>query len=420
QGQANWRETRQQRDQMFLALVNQLATSDRLPERQAAVLSLASIDDPRATALLGDLLVRETNPAMLETIQQALVSLGPDTLPDLKKLNQAMRSELASAQGTPQARLVALRLRATQQAIANILAIYSSQLPRLDLDRLDLAQTNQPTFRLVLNQTDLSSLNLRSALLAGANLRGSRFYGRGADDRWGTFDDAIADLSGAELKAADLTGAVLSRVRLDRVNFTSATLNKADLSSARLIEGNLSNASLVEANLQQAILERASFTGANLGNADFSRANLQAGMMSQVEAIATNFTRANLRQTDWRTANLSRSNFTQANLRDADLSQTQLQNANLQDAQLQNANFSDAKLNGVNFSGADLDGADFQNASFLPSQPIRSNQFIQIEPKYEATNALAGVDFSRVRNLSREQIAYICAQGGLHPRCAAR
>ncbi|MEP0956263.1 pentapeptide repeat-containing protein [Microcoleus sp. FACHB-1515] len=419
QGQANDREIRQQRDQMFLAIVNQLATSDRLSERQAAVLTLASIDDPRSPALLSDLLAQETSSTMLDAIEQALVSLGTETLPALRKLNQAMRSEFASAQGTSQARLAALRLRTTQQAIAKILTIYSGQLPRLDLSRIDLGQTNQPAFRLVLDQTDLSSLNFRSARLAGVSLRGTRFYGRGKDDRWGTFDDAIADLSGAELKQTDLTGAILSRVRLDRTNFTNATLNKADLSHARSIAGNFSNASLVGGNLQQAVLERASFTGANLGNANFSQVNLQAGMISQAQAIATNFTRANLRQSDWREADLSRSNFTEANLDNADLSAANLQNANFTNANLQNANLTGADLNGVNFSGANLDGADFQDAIFVPAPPVRSNQFIQTDPQYEVTAALKGVDFTRVRNLSREQVEYICVQGGIYPRCPA-
>lgn len=419
QNQANDREIRQQRDQMFLAIVNQLATSDRASERQAAVLTLASIDDPRSPALLSDLLAQETSPTMLDAIEQALVSLGTNTLPELRKLNQAMRSELASAQGTPQAKLAALRLRTTQQAIAKILTIYSGQLPRLDLSRIDLGQTNQPTFRLVLDQVDLSSLNFRSARLAGASLRSNRFYGRGADDRWGTFDDAIADLSGAELKQADLTSAIFSRVRLDRANLTNATLNKADLSGVRSIAGNFSNASLVDANLQQAVLERGSFTGANLGNANFSRVNLQAGMMSQVQAIAANFTRANASQSDWREADLSRSNFTEANLRDADLSATNLQNANFSKANLQNANLTEANLSGVDFSGANLEGADFQGARFVPAPKLRSNQFIQADPPYAASEALKGVDFSRVRNLSDEQIEYICLQGGIHPRCPA-
>jgi len=420
QGQTNWRETRQQRDQMFLTLVNQLATSDRAQERQAAVLTLATIDDPRATALLSDLLAQETNPAMLDAIQQALVSLGPDTLPDLRKLNQAMRAELASARQTPQARVAAMRLRATQQAIAKILMIYSGQLPSLDLGRIDLAQTSQPAFRLVLDQADLSSLNLRGALLTGASLRSSRFYGTGTDHHWGTFDDAIADLSGAELKAADFTGASLSRVQFDRANLTRATLNKVNLSRARLIETNLSNASLVEANLQQAVLERASLTGANLGNANLTQANLHSALLGQVQAAAAQLQSANLSQSDWREADLSRSDLSRANLREANLAGAQLQSANLQGVQLQNANLRDADLSYANLRGANLDGADFQGVTFVPTQPTYSDQFIQAEPDYEATGTLAGVNFHRVRNLSREQIEYICIQNGIHPRCPNR
>jgi uncharacterized protein YjbI with pentapeptide repeats len=331
-----------------------------------------------------------------------------------------MRAELASARQTPQAQIAAMRLRATQQAIAKILTIYSGQLPSLELGRIDLAQTAQPAFRLVLDQADLASLNLRGALLTGASLRSSRFYGTGADHRWGTFDDAIADLSGAELKAADFTGALLSRVRLDRANLTRATLNKSNLSQARLIQTNLSNASLVEANLQQAVLEQASLTGANLGNANLTQANLHSALLGQVQAVAARLQSANLSQSDWREADLSRSDLSRANLREANLTAAQLQSANLQEAQLQNANLRDADLSHANLRGANLEGADFQGVTFVPAQPTRSDQFVQAEPEYEATDRLAGVNFRQVRNLSREQIEYICIQSGIHPRCPDR
>jgi uncharacterized protein YjbI with pentapeptide repeats/uncharacterized RDD family membrane protein YckC len=421
QAQTNQREAQQQQDQMYLALVNKLSTAANASEKRAAVLALATIDDPRATPLLTDLLAQETDPKLVDAIEQALVSLGAETLPYLQKLNQALRSELASlAQTNQQQRAIAtLRQRATQRAIAKILTIYSGQMPPHDLSRVDLSQVTASAapFTLVLDQIDVSGIKLRGATLTGASLRGSRWYGAGQDDRLGTYDDWIADLSGAELKTANLTGALLSHVSLRRANLTAAILNKANLTAANLIEANLSSASLIEANLQQTVLEHASLTGANLGNADLSQANLHSALLGQVNAVGAHLQSANLSQSDWRGADLSRADLSRANLREADLSFTQLHNASLRDAQLQNANLRDTDLSSADFRGANLNGADFAGAFFVAPTPATADQFIQVDPSYEPVDGLRGVDFSEVRNLNREQIDFICFQGGLHPTC---
>jgi len=426
QSQTNWRESQQQRDHVFLSLVNKLTVSTYADERRAAILTLATIHDPRSTPLLTDLLAQETNPILIDTLHQALVSLGPTTLPYLKKLNQALQIELASLkQSSTQQEInlrqqtVALRQRATQQAIAQVLTIYSGQLLSVDLSRIDLGQVTSPPapFTLVLNHSDLSGLILRGARLTGASLRDIRLYSAGEDGRLGTYDDQSADLSGADLKAADLTNASLSHVLLDRTNLTGAILNKADLTYARLIDANLSNASLIEANLQQAVLEHASLTGANLGNTNLSRANLNSALLGEARATGANFQSANLIRSDWRGADLSRANFSRANLQEADLSSTRLKDANFQGAGLQNANFRDTNLSSADLRGADLDGADFQGVVFVTYRSTPNDGFIQLEPVLKATGLLNGVDFGQVRNLNSEQIQYICFQQGIHPQC---
>jgi uncharacterized protein YjbI with pentapeptide repeats/uncharacterized RDD family membrane protein YckC len=426
QSQTNWRESQQQRDHVFLSLVNKLTISTYADERRAAILSLATIGDPRSTPLLTDLLAQETNPTLIDALHQALVSLGPTTLPYLKKLNQALNIELdslrdsgAELENDPRQITVALRQQATQQAIAQILTIYSGQLLSVDLSRIDLGQITSPPapFTLALSQSDLSGLILRGARLTGARLRDVRLCSAGPDGRLGTYDDQIADLSGADLKAADLTNANLSHVLLDRTNLIGAILNKADLTYARLINANLSNASLIDANLQQAVLEHASLTGANLGNANLSQVNLNSALLGEAKAIGANFQSANLIRSDWRGADLSRTNFSRANLQEADLSSTRLENANFQGADLQNANFRDTDLSSADLRGANLEGADFQGVVFVPHRTTPTDGFIQLDPVLRATGLLSGVDFSQVRNLDAEQIQYICFQQGLHSQC---
>ncbi|NEO57898.1 MAG: hypothetical protein F6K54_35495, partial [Okeania sp. SIO3B5] len=97
QNQANWREFKQQDNDMFLALVNKLSlTSAKPQQRRVAVLALGSTKDPRAIPLLVDLLGQENEPSILDGIQQSLVSAGPTVIPELRHLNQALKNDLDS------------------------------------------------------------------------------------------------------------------------------------------------------------------------------------------------------------------------------------------------------------------------------------------------------------------------------------
>jgi len=91
---------------------------------------------------------------------------------------------------------------------------------------------------------DLSWVDLRHAVLAGADLRGAVLR---------HVDLTRAALVGADLTEADLTGARLTR----------AGLHRADLSGAELIDADFRGASLTRANLTRAELIDADFRGAS-------------------------------------------------------------------------------------------------------------------------------------------------------------
>src|ERR671932_778632 len=216
QSQANRREFKKQDNQVFLGLVKQLSTKSAtaVEERQGAILALARLDDSRTVPFLVDLLGQEKTPALIDTIQQTLVSKGAEALPALQRLNQSLQNdqETLRRRGTPiERQLVGLRQRATNRAIAKILTIYTRQIHNADVSRTSLAQISAGSgqFTLVLESLDLSGVNFRSANLIGASLRSSVFYGPGEDQRFGTFDDWISDFSGADLRDVDLTGAKL-------------------------------------------------------------------------------------------------------------------------------------------------------------------------------------------------------------------
>lgn len=432
QGQTNQRELQNQGNEVFLTLVRLLSpTSDAgTDERQEAILALGALNaggqvrEPRAIPLLVDLLSQETQAPLMETLHQALVSTGPPALPYLRRLNRTLRNDLSSLRFAAEQEaqtLTLTRLQATQRAIAKILVLYSGQIHNLDLSQVNLGQTVSPLaqFTLNLDKVDLAGVQLRGATLVGASLRGSRFYGPGDDGRWGTFDDWVADLSGADLKEADLAGAFLSHVRLKRSNLMRSNLQKADLVGAQLTGANLSSADLSRANLERAILEQASFTGADLGNANLTQANLYGAQMSQVKALGAQLPLADLTASDWQGADLSGANLQRSHLQRANLSAARLAGADLQGAQLQFARLHHADLSLADLRGANLEDADFYRVVFTQPTTAASSEFVRPTSDTSLSTIVQGVNFTKVRNLNQTQIDYICQHGGIHPQCWA-
>ncbi len=422
QDQANRRAAQEQQKELLLDLVAKY--SQNAPDqRRGSVLALGAIKDPNPEiVLLLNLLGQEESPQLIEALQQSITSAGPTALPYLQRLNQTLKTDadsLAAGPNTAEATQAALRLRATQRAIAKLLRLRSGANEPIDLSRVDLGQSNSPVaqFSLVLDRADLSGLNLRSAVLTGANLRGSVFRSAGPDGRWNTFDDALSDLSGADLRGADLTGASLLTGQLERASLVGAALNRTNLANARLTGANLSRAKLLGANLDAATLDRASLTAADLGDATLNQASLHEAKLGQARAISAQFAQADLTAVSWRGGDLSSADLNRANLQNADLSASRLVGANLQGAKLQNAT-----LQGTDFSQADLRGATFEGANlkgaiFAPATAAPAGGFVGRTDGEKPSALVKGADFSQVKNLDPRQLAYLCTQGAIHPQC---
>ncbi|MEH2068279.1 MAG: pentapeptide repeat-containing protein [Nostoc sp.] len=422
--QQSQRATKQINSQQFLELVKQLSPDSGATneQRQSAILALGGLKDPQSIQFLADLLVKETNPSLLDTIQQALTSIGPKAIPELKNKNQFLVSELESlnSSATQERELRQGRLQRNQQTINKILSVSSGKIEGVDLSRIQLGQSSTPgnsSFNLVLDNIDMSGVKLKSANLNQASFKASRFRSVGEDGRWDTFDDVMADLSQAQLQQANLTDANLSRVLMNRTDLSRATLNRANLSNARLYEAKLNSTQLVGADLRNAVLEQASLTGADLGDAKLNEANLYAARLGRVTAIGTQLSFANLTNTDWEGADLSGAYLDRANLSNANLSATRLTGAVLRSAQMQNVNLQNADLSLADLRGANLAGANFQGTILAPSKQDPADQFVQTPDLGSVSAVVQGVDFSQAKNLDSKQLAYICTQGGIHPRC---
>ncbi len=422
--QQSQRATKQINSQQFLELVKQLSPNSGATneQRQSAILAMGGLNDPQSIKFLADLLVSETNPSLLDTIQQALTTVGPQAIPALKNKNQFLVGELESVgtTATQERELRQGRLQRNQQTINKILSVYSGKMEGVDLSNTQLGQSGTPGssfFNLVLDNLDLSGVKFKSANLNQASFKGSRFRGAGEDGRWDTYDDVMADLSQAQLQQANLTDANLSRVLMNHTDLSRAILNRANLSNARLFEAKLNSTQLVGADLRNAVLEKASLTGADLGDAKLNEANLYAARLGRVTAIGTQLSFANLTDTDWQGADLSGAYLDRANLSNANLSATRLAGAVLRSAHMENVNLQNADLSLADLRGANVAGADFKGAILAPSKQDPADQFVQTPDLGSVSAVVQGVDFSQAKNLDAKQLAYICTQGGIHPRC---
>jgi uncharacterized protein YjbI with pentapeptide repeats len=421
QTQENRRISEQGNQKQFLQLEQRLKSSSAvtLEERQRTIIALGTLKYPQATKYLVNLLTQETNPILVNTIQEALVNVGTDAIDDLRRQNQLLGNTLDTTNSNPQ---VIQQQLANQRVINKILIAYSSKMKDIDLTRTRLGNTSdgQNTFTLSLERLDLWGVNFRGANLDQASFKGSRFRDPGADGYWDTFDDAIADLSQAQLKQANFSEANLSRVLLNKSDLSRATLNKANLAGARLIGSNLSSAQLVGADLRNVVLENATLTGADLGEAKLNEAELYGARLNRAIAIGAQLSYANLTKTDWQAADLSGAYLDHVNLANANLSTARLTGAILRSANLEGANLRNTDLTLADLQGANVANVDFQGAMFFPSEQDQVDQAVQTPQDKKQTPASAivkGVDFSQSKNLVPDQIAYICRHEGIHPRC---
>lgn len=422
QAQLTHRDTRQQSNDLFLSLVEALSVNAQTPaEQQAAVLALASTKDPRAIPFLVDSLAQTDNPQTLETLQQALITLGPETVPYLLRLNQTLTHDMAAL---PQEQRLAhqLRQQTVKRTLAKILALYEGKLDGLNLDRSHLGRVVEgpAAFTLVLENLNLAGIHWQGSVLSGASFRKSAFFHGGSDGRSDTYDDWVSDLSGSDLTEADFSHSHLRYVKFQGSSLLRANLSNSQAHFADFSQANLGSAQFIEANLSQANLAQASLVGADLTNALLPQATLTTARLNQVSGVGVNLEGADLSRAEVREANLNSASLRGAVLVKADFNGTRLREADLSYANLENANLQNTDLRSVNLTGANLVGANLQNALFFTVQPPALDSFIEPVPEVPTTGSLANVDFSQARNLNSEQLTYICAQGGIHGACPNR
>src|SRR6266566_472810 len=129
-----------------------------------------------------------------------------------------------------------------------------------------------------------------------------------------------ADLSHATLNGADLSGTDLSGTNLSGTDLISATLTGAHLNGSTLIGTSLYGADLNGATLTGAHLNGATLTGAFLGDAILNGSTLTGTQLNGAILTGTHLNGSTLSAADLNGADLSAADLSGADLSDADLS----------------------------------------------------------------------------------------------------
>lgn len=408
-------------DALFLALVENLShNATSFSDRQAAALALASSQDSRAIPLLVDMLAQTGDPGLLDTLQQALVTLGPQAIPALQRLNLALANDVVAL--PPEQRLIPqLRQRTVKRTLGKILVLHNGNLNQVDLSGTNLGYVieSPDAFTLVLEQQHLAGIVWRNAVLSGARFRKAKFFDPGVDGRADTFDDWITDFSGSDLTEASFVAAHLRHTAFRNTSLLRANLSNSLASYADFSGANAGSAWFIAADLSHGRFDRASLVGADLTDADLTQASLVETRLRQGYLAGARLVSADLTQADLAEANLSDADLTAANLRQSNLSESWLRGADLSQANLTGANLQGANLEGAMLTGANLAGVNFAGARFFTPKRSPGDTFVAMISEPDTGDALAGVDFSKALNLRGEQLEYICRQGGGHPDCGA-
>jgi len=123
-----------------------------------------------------------------------------------------------------------------------------------------------------------------------------------------------ANLSGIDLTAADLSNADLDKASLSHANLSDASMYGATLTSAHLNGANLCDVTLTGALLNRTIMNRAILTGAHLNGASLTHTQLIGADLSDADLNGANLAGADLISADLSYANLSNAGLTQQQL----------------------------------------------------------------------------------------------------------
>ncbi|MGD1859582.1 MAG: pentapeptide repeat-containing protein [Leptolyngbyaceae cyanobacterium] len=407
-------------ESLYGNLVSTLTNPELDPAaRRAAVLALGNLPDERVTPLLVDLIAQTDDSLWLDALQQALIARGPEAFPALRRLNRGLAADLTMP-GPALRQTTITRLETVNRIITKLLLLETGdRSTTLDLSRMNLGAIAEAdsNFRLELKNQNLSNINWQGSILAQAQFEGARFYSLGPDTHPDTYDDRTADLSGADLSYANLSGADLTLAQLVNSGLVHTNLTRANLTLADLSGANLEDASLIQAVLSQANLAEARLSKANLTEAQLLSTHLTGARLAEVKAAGARLIGANFQGAVAIAAQFHSADFSQAAMANADLSGANLQNANLRNADLSGVSFRDADLRGAGLQGAVIADTDFAGAILTELPGISEGGFVEAVPNLAPGNQYSGVDFSRGRNLSTEQLSFICAQGGIHSAC---
>lgn len=287
---------------------------------------------PKETGRLLTMSLGRFDEEISQSVLLALVSMGPEVLPELIRLNRiAQVFGAESSDGILQAGDIydGERLAArTKVAIQNLLI------------QADGGSTGQ---------YDLADVDLSKCVFTGLRLQSANF------------------------RKCNLRGAILKQARIREGNFRGAVLEGAVLTEAHLQDCDLTGA---QGPLQaiRAFLARLTFDHAGLGHSHFDGAHLEASTFLQTDLLqaelpglhvkACTFDQADLRKVRAVKSHWLESDFTRARLVAADLSDSEWSRCRFEGCELMGLNGQSMSIQKVRFSHCDFGGSKWPSATF--------------------------------------------------------
>ncbi len=218
-----------------------------------------------------------------------------------------------------------------------------------------------------ISNTDLSSVSLQNTKFSMSSIFNKNFINvilTDTDFSNANFTGAKIDFGTVNLKDAILKGANLTGLIMTNMDFSGKDLTNTLFINTNLSSSNFSNSTLVNAD----------FSGSNLNNTSFNKADLSFAIFSDTTTInsLTNFTQSFLEFADLSTLNFSGTNFSNALFYAKDLSGYNLSNANFSFAVFTGANFFNSTITNTKFSNTLVSNSTWTNGTVFGAKTCAS------------------------------------------------
>ncbi|GLH73297.1 hypothetical protein GETHLI_17990 [Geothrix limicola] len=340
-------------------VANLLAAFNQAPDAEKKTWIILALSlYPKETGRLLTMSLGRFDEEISKSVLLALVSMGPEVLPELIRLNRiAQVFEAETSNTILQAGDIydGERLAArTKVAIQNLLIqADGGSTQQYDLADVDLSKCI--FLGLKLQGANFRKCNLRGAVLKQARIREGNF--RGAVLEGAVFTDA-------HLQGCDLTGAK-GPLQAVHLVLKKGTFDHADLDHSHFDGAHLEAATFLKASLVQAELPGLHVTGCRFDQSDLRKVHAPKSHWVESEFRHAKLTASDLSEAEWSHDRFEDCELMGLNGQAAVVQKTAFLRCDFGGSRWPSATFTDATFEGCRFGGADFRTCAFIHPTFI-------------------------------------------------------